>query len=403
MDVAGHPRRLRPRRILVALFAPCFSLAVFVLALEVGLRLVPGAIPDGLLADFQSEIRGAIARERGLPTNDDVQLLERTDGGPPLRLWKPHARLTRVYRDAGWVPTAEVDEIGFPNPPGLSERAAFDIVAIGDSFTFCTGVRLLETWPHQLAEITGSTVLNLGKGNIGPYEYLEILRRFGLSKKPRVVVMNLYEGNDLRDAWRYHRYREGGGRESGEGSKGVLTALLRRSYAVNLLGTLAESIFSSVTPPEVDFRYQVALGSGEKIVINGENADLDEVATARSLASGELDFRLMKEALVEFVSLSREHGFRPIVTYSPSAYSAYEATVSFEDPALHDLMPGFSRDQRAWLERASERHGFEFLDLTPALQEHAARSDVTLYFPTNLHYSQAGHRAVAEILAESIE
>ncbi len=392
-----------PVRVLSSLLKPALSLVLLVTSLEIGLRLVPSAIPPGLLARFQSEIRGPIARQRGLPTNDDVHFLPRTDGGPPLRLWKPGARITMAYDDVGSVPSVEMDEIGFPNPPGLARQPAFEVVALGDSFTFCTNVTPLETWPHQLAEITGAGVLNLGKGAIGPYAYLEILRAYGLAKQPRIVVMNLYEGNDLRDAERYHRHRERG-TEGLDGARAEVPAISpKRSHALNLIGALAEALLESMTPPEENFRYRVTLGGGEALLINGDNADLDEVATARALERGELDLDRWDDALREFVALAREHGFQAIVTYSPSAYSAYADSVAFEDPTLHDLMRNFSRRQREWLARAAERHGFALLDFTPELQARAAASETSLYFPLNRHYSQAGHRAVAEILAEALD
>lgn len=396
------PRR-RLLRLLLPLLLPLFSASLLLLSLELALRLVPSVIPPGLLARFQSEIRGAIARERGLPTNDAVHFLARSDGGPPLRLWKPGARIQMAFRDPGSVPTVEMDELGFPNPPGLAQRAAFDVVAIGDSFTFCTNVTPLETWPHQLAAITGASVLNLGKGAIGPYEYLEILRRYGLPKQPRTVVMNLYEGNDLRDAARYHEHRARGAANDEAAPNEAPAISPKRSYALNLLGAVAEMLIEATTPPEEEFRYRVTLGGGETLLINGDNADLDEVATARDVARGELDPAAWDEALAAFAALAREHGFRAIVSYSPSAYTAYAASVDFADPNLHALMRDFSRRQRAWLVQAAEHHGLELIDLTPALQARAARSETTLYFPLNRHYSQAGHRAVAEILSEGLE
>ena len=49
---------------------------------------------------------------------------------------------------------------------------------------------------------------NLSVAGIGPYEYVELLRRYGLPLGPRVVVMNIYEGNDLRDVLKFVRHRE---------------------------------------------------------------------------------------------------------------------------------------------------------------------------------------------------
>jgi lysophospholipase L1-like esterase len=81
-----------------------------------------------------------------------------------------------------------------------------DVVAIGDSFTWCSGLRAEDAWPAQLAPLLGRTVWNLGRGGIGLHEELQILRRFGLAKRPRVVILNFYEGNDLRDALRFAQH-----------------------------------------------------------------------------------------------------------------------------------------------------------------------------------------------------
>ena len=43
----------------------------------------------------------------------------------------------------------------------------------------------------------------MGVGGIGPYEYVQVLKQFGLQRRPRIVIMNIYEGNDLRDTLRY--------------------------------------------------------------------------------------------------------------------------------------------------------------------------------------------------------
>ena len=95
-------------------------------------------------------------------------------------------------------------------------------------------------------------------------------------------------------------------------------------------------------------------------------------------------------------------GFRPIVTYSPAPYTAYEGRVRFRDGELTELMPRFSRTQRDWLRDATRRHGLDYVDLTPAMQEAAATGTEPLYFPRNLHLTAAGHRVVAAALAEAL-
>jgi hypothetical protein len=110
------------------------------------------------------------------------------------------------------------------------------------------------------------------------------------------------------------------------------------------------------------------------------------------------------DALARFVALQRDHGFQAIVSYSPSAYTAYANVVAFGDDVLTELMPWFSAQQRAYLRQKAQELGFVFVDLTPALQSAAdtLQDEELLYYPANVHYTPAGHRVVADVLAPVI-
>ncbi|MGH9368457.1 MAG: GDSL-type esterase/lipase family protein [Thermoanaerobaculia bacterium] len=75
-----------------------------------------------------------------------------------------------------------------------------DVVALGDSHTYGTGVRREENWPHRLAERTGRTVYGISCGGWGPTQSL-ILFDGALALKPRLVVEAFYTGNDLFDCF----------------------------------------------------------------------------------------------------------------------------------------------------------------------------------------------------------
>ena len=104
------------------------------------------------------------------------------------------------------------------------------------------------------------------------------------------------------------------------------------------------------------------------------------------------------------MTLSRAHGFTPIVSYSPSAYTAYADFVEFEDPALSDLMPWYSRTQREFFRSKAEELGYVFVDITPDLQAaaRALQGKTLIYYPGNVHFTEAGNRVVAEALAPVI-
>ena len=413
-------------RRLFRLLTQTFLITLITFALlEASLRLFPRLIPPFLLADFNPTARARIAEQLGFPTEKTVRLLPRDDGGPPrrMRLFRPGARVTLDVPDPGFVKTVTTDAEGFCNPrddagTAAGEAAAFGVVALGDSFTWCTGVRADQAWPAVLGKLLGERTKNLGSPGIGVYEHLQIFRDYGARRAPRIVVLNIYEGNDLRDAEHFHDYQ----RQVGSGAPAATRRLLkdrplaRNSYAYNLIVVGARSIHHSARRMllqwlgiptgeeiEIEFRYNLRFPKGE-VAFNGSNLDQDEVRSARALRLGRLEASLLREGLERFVDLSRRHGFLPVVAYTPSAYTAYAPVVDFRDQSLGELMPWFSAQQRAYLESAGREMGFTFVDLTPAFQKSAqvlAGEDL-LYFPTVLHLTPRGHAVAAEALAQAL-
>lgn len=94
------------------------------------------------------------------------------------------------------------DENGFPNRPGrYTDEDRFSIVAIGDSFTHGNTHR--ESYPRALERHTGRSVLNLGLVGASPQMAYEALVRYGLRKRPDIVVLGVFHGNDFQDMMLY--------------------------------------------------------------------------------------------------------------------------------------------------------------------------------------------------------
>jgi hypothetical protein len=371
--------------------------------LEVALRILPIAIPTRVLQYLEPEIRVRAAKGR-FATSSEMVPVERDDGGPVLRVWKPHAKVRYPWLDDyGAVRELEMDAQGFANPPGrYGDR--IDILAIGDSFTFAHAIQPKDAWAIRLGDRLGRTSYNLGLAGNGLYEYLQFLKRFGLSREPKVVVLNVYEGNDLRDAVAFHRAVAGHGNmdelppEPWHGS-----FLARHSYAYNFVrGTisyLSDRSEQRDAEEAIDFRFQIG-----PVPMNQGQGARDEPAFAIWQQEGRYPFSLFDRALEDFAALAKEHGFLPVVTYSPWAFRPYD-DVEFRDPALRAKLDAFSREQRAYFERKSAELGMAFLDLEPAL--HAAAGQPTkqnlLYYPTTIHYTARAHAVVAEAIAVLLE
>lgn len=80
-----------------------------------------------------------------------------------------------------------------------------DIVALGDSQTWGVNVERQGAWPQQLSKISGRSVYNMGLGGFGPVQY-RVLTPQALVLSPKIIVVGLYLGNDIYDAYQmaYH-------------------------------------------------------------------------------------------------------------------------------------------------------------------------------------------------------
>lgn len=401
------------------------SLAIALATLEIGLRAAPAAIPQNLLKRFERSLRLAIAQRLGLPNEAQTYVLERDDDGPPVQLFHPHERIRFEFEDTGESGEMAMDGLGFCEGPGDDfARAAIPLLAIGDSFTVCYPPKPELTWPSVLGRLLATPAYNLGRGGVGPYEYVQILVRFGLAKRPRVVVMQVYEGNDLRDALFHQRWLAASPAERArfperasletfrvDPAPALANPLGRASYAFDfaVVGgafALSKALDALDADPraKVDFRYRLRFPDGAIVPMNVRNTDRDEVRVARELRAGTVSLSALDGAFLRFARLSVQRGFTPIVSYAPSAHTAYADFVEFADPELKALLAELSAAQREHLRALCTRLGVRFLDLTPALREAARARGARelLYYPINVHYTPAGHAVAAAAVAEVI-
>jgi hypothetical protein len=352
-----------------------------------------------------------------------------------LRIFKPFAEVALPGREEV---TVVMDQIGFCNPAGSNYQVPkIDIIAVGDSFTTCHGVKPEETWTNRLASLTGLSVYNLGRGKSGLHEYLQILKKFGLPKSPQIVIMNVYEGNDLRDAAMFYYYRLNHAPQAAATlmpeqadpspalwqqysyTYNLAAAFMKYQAANSASGGLPERsdpfLFPISDVPEhylaginqINFKYQLVF-SDRTITLNNKNADVDEVLVARHWYNKTIEpgvTQAIEEALNTFVELSKQHHFLPVLTYTPSAHTTYAANVVYEDPSLQQLMPWFSQEQRAYFKEKGEDLGYIFVDLTPALQAAAqgGGSEGLLYERADLHLTPTGHVIVAQAINQALQ
>lgn len=89
------------------------------------------------------------------------------------------------------------DKAGFRNASLI--EAPF-LIALGDSQTYGTGVSREQSWPQQLASLSGEQAYNMGVPGYGPVQEFVLMSR-AVTSHPRWVAEAFYSGNDLYDAY----------------------------------------------------------------------------------------------------------------------------------------------------------------------------------------------------------
>jgi hypothetical protein len=379
------------------------ALVIVLLLLESVLRLAPSLIPVAVLHRFTPSLRQEVAERLDLPTTRTRPVIpsaERSDGGPDIYLLTPDLNVTRADREdlaLGAIEEIASDPDGFCNLPDQAARRRADVIFIGDSFTWCVGVGPLKSAATAFEDKTGLNALTLGVPGVGPWEYLEIFRRYGAKRQPKVVVLNIYEGNDLRDIRRFNGFRATGHERKREAIGGPFAW----SYALAFTKAAIEvQVREFRDRDRDDFRY-VVRARGGTVAMNVGNADQDELASAYQMQAGEIDPSLYEKPLAAFAELARTEGFRPVLAYIPSAYTAYSSSVRFSDETAGRAVRSMSERQRAWLAANAPRLGLQFIDLVPAFEAAAAAGALT-HFPANLHLTPAGHKVLAEAVAAAL-
>lgn len=394
------------REALIRTIVTVVTILVMLGVVEAFLRVSPAMIGIPILERFPPSLRGEVAGRLGLSTEADRYVMrsdERGDGGPDIYLHHPNRRyMTAVDEDdleVGGVPYLDTDSYGFCNPPEIVDRRPIHVLTIGGSIPNCATIRAEDNYTNRLGQILQVNSYNLAVPGVGPYEYLETMRRFGGKLAPQVVVMAISEGNDLRDIERFHAFKEN---QTSRKKKSETDGLFGVSYALAFFKGGIEVAVKAVKAERDndDFRYTGTV-QGAPVAMNTRNGDIDELRLARRVADGEVSAALYEESTAAFAALARSMGFIPLVVLVPGAYTAYAPSIAYDDPANTAIMKRYSDAQRQWFAENAPKLGLNYFDATAYMQG-AAKTRPLLYFPSNVHLTPEGHRALAEAVAPAV-
>lgn len=317
------------------------------------------------------------------------------------------------------------DENGYRNDPPL--RAAYDVVVLGDSFTF--GPEVQEPWPVLLAHQTHLSVMNLAMLGYSTQAEAAASHLYGLSRSPRLVILAYFEGNDLRDAVVYERARaqEMGlpeyFRSETSWDRSLVVPTWGRFSAVQLVRRLGIYRPAETNQPPAVPVYPLEMTlNGRQLRLSFLDGYVAMLAVSQEDITASQNYALVTAALLQARDAAVNSGTRFLVVFVPSKPHVYlplatpaeiepitstSGRLTLDDSGfLHVQAGGVDAatflaqvdNQALVMEAWANANGIEWIDLTPKFQAEAARGQA-LYLPLGTHWNEQGHQLTADVVA----
>jgi len=294
-------------------------------------------------------------------------------------LWQgrlaPEARLV-TYR---------TDQNGFRNPNGITKA---DVVFIGDSFTEAGSVNEEETFVQKFGSQSKLSVINLGRGFYGPPQELIVLKRYGFRYNPRLVVWQIFEGNDLTDANRFSRWTANPAQRDSLALRYTKRSLIARMLMMTI-------------PKESGAARLFDDREGKTHRLFLDYSYIPDEPAREPLGMAET-----KKAIEEGQRLCASRSVKLLIVFVPIKVRVIAPYVHFLDAADREhYLPGGKLDSDAdfssELARFCKQLGCPFLDVTDALRKRAAEDNRYVYSTNqDSHLDVDGHSVVADVLEE---
>ncbi|MFH1551214.1 MAG: hypothetical protein ABIH04_11715 [Planctomycetota bacterium] len=335
-----------------------------------------------------------------------------------LLVWEEMLNVVPVT-DEAFEDKFSTDSEGFYNKEDLEHA---DVVVLGDSFVGAASVPYDVMWPRQLGANLGRPTANLGMPFYSTTQELAVLRRYGLKKKPKVVVWAYFEGNDIWESARHREYQA-----SGMGwvdfQSGYAKPAHYKRPIVRLLIALAGAQRRNQRPRDEfnPVRYKVE-GEEKLNAVAIVFSYTRRLALSREELEKEKGYGPTIEAIREAKRLCDENDIEFLLVYIPAKAHAYWPLIrdKIEIDALefyrylHQYAGGETREKAdEFFKSINENMNAQrdlikellpeknFLDLTGPFQEKIIAGE-RLYYAYDTHFSQAGHGLCAEIVARRI-
>lgn len=372
----------RARTLLSILGQVLLALAVFLLVIEAGVRILR---PQSLL------MKG---KESFFPGDPDLQFAMRPSARTELgrRDFRIHVKTNALgYRDEERGPKGE----------------ALRVLSMGDSFTFGWGVERGQTFQAAMeraqdraAAARGERrieVINAGVPGYNLYQYLLALEKKGWRVDPDVVLVGLFVQNDLAENTSTREWLD-------RKKKG----LLKKDDKTGLEGWL-EKHSQGYVWLRVKYKSSYRL-QRTWYKLTRRFTKQEEVVKYRNLLvyrkpvppDMEAEWKLSEVILLGMRDSVRARGKRLLVVLFPSELQAVRA--EWDKAVRDEKMSPDTFDLEAANRRLAgfcHREGIPVLDLLPNFRKATDAGEV-LYLPSDHHWNARGHALAASLILEDL-
>jgi hypothetical protein len=272
------------------------------------------------------------------------------------------------------------DALGFRNRT-IPVRA--DVVAIGDSQTYGNNAGVDDSWPRSLAQMLNPqhSVYAMAVPGWSVLQYLEMVRMAGVFK-PRVVLVALYLGNDIAEAFRT-----------------AYSVDYWKDFRVDPSLAIESLPRHPFPPPPSDL---VELPGPKRPVTFAPALRLR--ANRRSEPSTQAGLQIIHRAIAQMVQEARRNGSVVVLLRIPSKERVYASLL--ESSALpadyRQLVADETQNDADIADRAKAAGVTTIIDLLPALRAAVEQGQAIFPHRWDGHPLPQGYALIARTVAEEI-
>jgi len=278
----------------------------------------------------------------------------------------------------------------------LGTKPPYEVVAVGDSFTFGDDSTAEGSWVHRLGDQLGRSIVTLGVNGYSNLAEARMLRRMAPALPATKLVLVGFFPNDFKDNLHFRNWTE-----SGTDDYWTWQRRNRRSDFSEML-----------TDWSVTYRlFDAARRYGSRNTVEHHDGKLDFVFTGDAWWSTVIEkpgqtpgFHLAEDAFEDMQATATKMGAKLVVLLFPFKEQVYWPVVRGywkDDAVLGKLEEADIDAPFVALKRSLDARGIAACDLTAPLRRESEKRG-QLYLRAGAHWTEEGNAAAADSIAECL-